>query len=75
LIDKSGRKIFIGFSIFIYIRRKRIYDNKTEVEVKVTWEFAWSLFCRTFLIGLAFSTVLYGILFMIFGASLLALMQ
>jgi hypothetical protein len=52
-----------------------MYDNKTEVEVKVTWKFAWSLFWRTFLIGLAFSTVLYGILFMIFGASLLALMQ
>jgi len=46
-------------------------DNK--VEVKVTWKLAWGLFWRHLLIGMAFSAVLYAIIFMIFGAFWLAL--
>jgi hypothetical protein len=50
-------------------------ENKTEVEVKVTWKLAWGLFWRQLLIGLAFTTVIYAFIFALFGAALLAMMQ
>jgi len=42
-----------------------------EVEVKVTWRFAWSLWWRTTLIGLGVCAVIYLILFLIIGVATL----
>lgn len=41
---------------------------KEEIEVKVTWRFAWALWWRWMVIGLAFSAVLYLPIFFILAA-------
>ncbi len=40
-------------------------------EIKVTWGFAWALWWRMMLIGLAFSAVIWLIMFLVAGATLL----
>lgn len=40
-------------------------DKPTEVEVKVTWKFVWSLSWRMWLLTIAFMIPLYGLTFLI----------
>ena len=48
-------------------------EEEEKVEVKVTWSFAWGLWWRWMLIGLAFMIPFYIIIFAIVGFANIAI--
>ena len=45
-----------------------------KVEVKPTWQLAWGLVWRMFLISLGIYAIIFGIMFRVFGPAILSLL-